>query len=278
MAAKRRQTLHNVDLFDLVLADERSQVTPEAVEASADEQANAVVKPLQLDQIAKFNKKVDSTGIIYLSRIPPGMGVSKVKHLLSQYGELGRIYLKRDDKDLKAVPKRKDGKKIKEKHTAHRFVEGWIEFQDKRIARSVADLLNAKPIGGKKASPFKDDIWTMKYLPRFKWGMLSEQIALEASIQSNLLRSHLAQSKRDQSSYLQQVDKAKQIKRRHEKHEQPDLGAPSAPPDDSIDPVDQLANPQPKKARLFKQRPLLSGRTDSSAQGEALDKVLKSIF
>lgn len=35
-------------------------------------------------------------GLIYLSRIPPGMGPSKVKHLLGAYGEVGRVYLARD--------------------------------------------------------------------------------------------------------------------------------------------------------------------------------------
>lgn len=34
-------------------------------------------------------------GLIYLSRIPPGMGPSKVKHLLSAYGEVGRVFLAR---------------------------------------------------------------------------------------------------------------------------------------------------------------------------------------
>ena len=35
----------------------------------------------------------------------------------------------------------------KEKHKEHRFAEGWVEFSDKRVARSVADLLNANTIG-----------------------------------------------------------------------------------------------------------------------------------
>lgn len=56
------------------------------------------------------------------------------------------------------------------------FTEGWIEFKDKKIARSVADMLNAQPIGGKKGSRWKDDVWTMKYLPKFKWNMLTEQV------------------------------------------------------------------------------------------------------
>ena len=56
------------------------------------------------------------------------------------------------------------------------FTEGWVEFQDKKVARSVATMLNAQPIGGKKGTRWRDDVWTMKYLPKFKWHMLTEQI------------------------------------------------------------------------------------------------------
>ena len=51
-----------------------------------------------------------------------------------------------------------------------------MEFKDKKIARSVADMLNAQSIGGKKGTRWRDDVWTMKYLPKFKWNMLTEQV------------------------------------------------------------------------------------------------------
>ena len=56
------------------------------------------------------------------------------------------------------------------------------QFKDKRVARSVAEMLNAQPIGGKKGSRWRDDVWTMKYLPKFKWHMLTEQIGKPRSI------------------------------------------------------------------------------------------------
>jgi ESF2/ABP1 family protein len=37
-------------------------------------------------------------------------------------------------------------------------------------------MLNAQPIGGKKGTRWRDDVWTMKYLPKFKWSMLTEQV------------------------------------------------------------------------------------------------------
>lgn len=70
--------------------------------------------------------------------------------------------------------------KQKERHQSHNFKEGWIEFLDKRVARSVAEMLNAQTIGGNGPKSSKnrwyDDVWTMKYLPRFRWDQLSEQV------------------------------------------------------------------------------------------------------
>lgn len=40
------------------------------------------------------NSKRHKTGVIYLSRIPSGMTVTKLAEILSNYGELGKIYLK----------------------------------------------------------------------------------------------------------------------------------------------------------------------------------------
>jgi hypothetical protein len=56
------------------------------------------------------------------------------------------------------------------------YTEGWVEFKDKKVARSVAEMLNAQSIGGKKGTRWRDDVWTLKYLPKFKWHMLTEQV------------------------------------------------------------------------------------------------------
>lgn len=51
-----------------------------------------------------------------------------------------------------------------------------MEFEDKRVAKRVASLLNNNIVGGKKASYYHDDIWNVKYLPKFRWTHLSEKI------------------------------------------------------------------------------------------------------
>jgi hypothetical protein len=59
------------------------------------------------------------------------------------------------------------------------FTEGWVEFEDKAIAKSIAQGLNGQQIGGKRRSAYHYDLWNMKYLPKFKWDHLTEEIAYE---------------------------------------------------------------------------------------------------
>ena len=150
------------------------------------------VKPLTPEALAAFNVTQARSGVIYISRIPPGMQPAKVRHLLSQYGEVGRVYLQQEGENVGIMPSMLakdwlDAKTayLRRKYTTTKkphFVEGWVEFKDKQVARSVAGMLNAQPIGGKKGTRWRDDVWTMKYLPKFKWNMLTEQIGRTTSI------------------------------------------------------------------------------------------------
>ena len=51
-----------------------------------------------------------------------------------------------------------------------------MEFHDKRVAKTVALMLNNTPIGGKKRSYYHDDLWNIKYLSKFRWTHLTEKI------------------------------------------------------------------------------------------------------
>lgn len=55
-----------------------------------------IVEPLTRDALAAFNAAQERTGVIYISRIPPGMRPTKVRHLMSGYGEIGRVYLQQE--------------------------------------------------------------------------------------------------------------------------------------------------------------------------------------
>ncbi|PWN31056.1 hypothetical protein BDZ90DRAFT_205408, partial [Jaminaea rosea] len=164
------------------------------------------------------DRKQRKRGIIYISRIPPGMTPPKVRHLLSGFGEVERIFLQDGV-----------GKQREREQGARRFTEGWVEFLSKSTAKLIASSLNAQPIGfvssssrkaNKNARRWQDDVWTMKYLPGFKWHMLSEQMAHERAAHASRLRTELSQSKVEQQDYLRKVERARVARNKEERKRQ----------------------------------------------------------
>ncbi|KAI0722205.1 hypothetical protein C8T65DRAFT_564907 [Cerioporus squamosus] len=235
------------------------------------------VKPLTPEALAAFKAAQEKAGVIYISRIPPGMRPTKVRHLMSAYGEVGRVYLQQED--AKRAYLRRKYTATKKAH----YTEGWVEFKDKRVARSVAEMLNAQPIGGKKGSRWRDDVWTMKYLPKFKWNMLTEQIAHEAAVHAAQLRVELSQSRKEQRDYLKNVELARVLgKRAERKRKSVGDGDPQSAGDTAQRPqkvqrkveVDEARAQAPPKEKRKKPKPM-DPNPDAGAQ---LDSVLGSIF
>ncbi|KAK7695550.1 hypothetical protein QCA50_000186 [Cerrena zonata] len=231
-----------------------------------------VVKPLTPEALAAYKAAQEKTGVIYISRIPPGMRPTKVRHLMSQHGEVGRVYLQPED--AKRSYLRKKYTSTKKIH----FTEGWVEFKDKKVARSVADLLNAQPIGGKKGTRWRDDVWTMKYLPKFKWRMLTEQIAHEAAIHAAQLRVELSQSRKEQQEYLKNVELARVLDKRAERKRKAGGDEEQRPPAGerpsrrTFEGAEGSRQPE-KKRRKEREKPEVS-----AADPRQLDSVLSSIF
>ena len=42
------------------------------------------------------------------------------------------------------------------------YTEGWVEFRDKRVAKRVAASLHNTPMGSRRRSPFRYDLWNLK--------------------------------------------------------------------------------------------------------------------
>jgi ESF2/ABP1 family protein len=91
------------------------------------------------------------------------------------------------------------------------FTEGWVEFQDKAVAKQVAGALNGQQMGGKRRSAYHFDLWAMKYLPKFKWDHLTEEIAYEKAVREQRMAQELSAAKRERDFYMSRVDKAKAI-------------------------------------------------------------------
>lgn len=131
---------------------------------SLNEEKNSQQNDNQINDNNNNNKKVNKLslnlskrGIVYLSFIPKGMNCKQLRQLLSQFGEIDRIYLEKD--------KSLNNKKKKSYNIS--YSEGWVEFKKKRVAKLVAKTLNGTQIGGKRKNRFYDSIWSLKYLHKY---------------------------------------------------------------------------------------------------------------
>ncbi|CAI9780611.1 unnamed protein product [Fraxinus pennsylvanica] len=168
---------------------------PSSNEVKKDERKNKRKKRL-LKETEKANKR----GVCYLSRVPPHLDPLKLRQILSRYGEIQRIYLTPEDSAARAHRKKAGGFRGQE------FSEGWVEFTKKSVAKRVAETLNGEQIGGKKRSRFHHDIWNIKYLSKFKWDDLTEEIAYKSAIREQKLALEISAAKRERDFYLSKVD------------------------------------------------------------------------
>ncbi|KAF9548730.1 RNA-binding ATPase activator esf2 [Mortierella hygrophila] len=234
------------------------------------------VKPLTLEELEKFQAVRDKTGIVYLSKIPPFMKPVKLRHLLGAFGELGRVYLAPEDSKVAARRKKYGGNK------KQNFTEGWVEFKDKSIAKQVAKSLNATIIGGSKKSFYHDDMWNIKYLPKFKWDHLTERIAYENASRAQRLQAEINQAKRENKSILTNIEKAKMIKNMEEKKAAKRQASEmdSTPAASSTATAkSQVTTAEPKIRRSFKQRRLgESSESTSAAPAKPVSGKIKSVL
>ncbi|KLT42319.1 hypothetical protein CC85DRAFT_296546 [Cutaneotrichosporon oleaginosum] len=212
------------------------------------------------------SKKKKTPGIVYISRLPPGMTPHKVRHLMAKWGEVGRVYAQRRDAATGYNP---DHHKKKERHRSADFTEAWVEFMDKSVAKTVAPMLNAQVIGGKKGDRWRDDIWTMQYLSGYKWEMLGEQVAYERQVHQSRLRAELARSKTEQNEYLKNVELARVLKKREER-------AAQQPPTETENAGKESKGKEGKGKRVYRQREVADRAHGLAAKG--MDDVLGSLF
>lgn len=88
-----------------------------------------------------------------------------------------------------------------------------MEFLSKRAAKAVAQRLNGQPIALRKSSKFADTLWTMKYLPRFKWVHLSERLTYEKAVHKQRLQAEVSQARREAQFFQENLDRSDKNKR-----------------------------------------------------------------
>ena len=106
------------------------------------------IHKLSLTETEDFNKKLKKRGCIYVARVPPRMTPTKIKSLLSDFGEVTRVYLVEEDATVRKRRKKEYGGS-----GGKRYIEGWVEFASKRKAKHIAATLNVTPISNTKRNP-----------------------------------------------------------------------------------------------------------------------------
>ncbi|ORY98685.1 hypothetical protein BCR43DRAFT_487973 [Syncephalastrum racemosum] len=235
------------------LQQEEGKASDAKTEESKRKRTKRKVKPLTPEELAKFEAEQKRAGVCYLSRIPPFMKPHRLKELLSKYAEVGRMHLVPEDPKIT---------KRRKKYTKNRrinYVEGWVEFKDKKQAKTLAEHLNMKQIGGKRKSNYYHEMWTIKYLPKFKWNHLMEQITYEQRAREHKLRTEIAQATRENKAYLQNVEHAKQHKALQKKRKREDEA------DSDV-------------KRTFKQREKVKRDHDATQPKRAMTEDMKSVL
>lgn len=231
-----------------------------------------ISRPLTKKNLVTSDQAVHRSGVVYLSRIPPFMKPAKLRSLLEPYGAINRIFLAPEDPTAHARRVKAGGNKKRS------FTEGWVEFLRKKEAKAVCELLNARTIGGKKGSYYRDDIWNLLYLKGFKWHNLTEQISTENAERASRMRAEISKTSRENKEFVRNVEQgkvldgiAKSAAARKRK----------ATTDEGVEPqagADETAAPKRQHTRTFKQIPLAKKSTDADEQPERVTRVLSKIF
>lgn len=221
-------------------------------------------KQRRLKKLKSDKKTKHKTGVVYLSRVPPYMKPAKLRQILTRFGEVDRLFLKREEEHKHQQRVKSGGNK------KTMFEEGWAEFIRKKDAKLCASTLNGNIIGGKKGNFYHDDVMNVKYLPGFKWADLTEQIARENDIRQAKLQLEISQANKLNAEFIHNVEKSKMVnkmkqsKKRNQQESQQ---------------VDEEVR------RTFKQRKVASTRASapdsqrqSQPQSKALNDVMHSLF
>jgi len=228
-------------------AEQKPREEEEEEEDDEDEEEEKArrIKEKRRKKLQEENAKLKKRGVCYLSRVPPHLKPLKLRQILSQHGEILRIYLAPEDPAIRMRRKRAGGNRGKE------YTEGWVEFAKKSVAKRVASMLNGEHMGGKKRSAHYYDLWNIKYLRKFKWDNLIEEIAYKNAVREQKLAMEISVAKKERDFYLAKVDQSRAIRSSEEhfrKKQKREAGCSDVAQSEKIDDL------PPKVLRYFPQR------------------------
>ncbi|CEJ84753.1 hypothetical protein VHEMI03568 [[Torrubiella] hemipterigena] len=221
-----------------------------------------ITRPATKKNLVATEAAIKKSGVVYMSRIPPFMKPAKVRSLLEPYGTINRIFLAPEDPAAHARRVKAGGNKKKS------YTEGWVEFVKKKEAKAACELLNARTIGGKKGSYYRDDIWNLLYLNGFKWNNLTQQIAAEDAERASRMRAEISKTTKENKEFVRNVERAKMLDGMQAKSKKRKADAGE----------DASTAPLEEGSRTFKQIPLAKKAKETDEPSERVSRVLSKIF
>lgn len=225
-----------------------------------------VNRPLTKKNLIASAEAIKKSGVVYMSRIPPFMKPTKLRSLLEPYGKINRIFLAPEDPTAHSRRVKAGGNKKKS------YTEGWVEFVKKKDAKVACELLNARTIGGKKGSYYRDDLWNLLYLHGFKWHNLTEQIATENAERSSRMRAEISKTAKENKDFVRNVERAKMLDGMQAKAQTKKRKADGDETTTTPAPADDRGN------RTFKQIPLAKKAKATDEPSAQVSRILSKIF
>lgn len=245
---------------------EEDKEDTESAQPQIPEKLNKKLKKMTPERLAKEQKRVKKSGVVHLTLVPPFMQPSKLRLIMLRFGPVGRIFLQPEDEKLRR-------KRIKYKgNKRQNFTEGWVEFEKKKHAKLCAMTMNGQKIGGNKKDRYHDDILNLRYLRKYTWQDLQQQLATENEVRQAKLALEVSRQRKVNKTFIENVETAKMIERAKKRRAE-DEEAPKKHEDDD------------KVRRTFKQRKIASARADADTSkftkekaGDQLELVINQIF
>lgn len=159
--------------------------------------------------LSKLRRRKGKSGVVYISRVPPGLDVGIVRSILGRVGPLGRVWLRAEEKETVAARRKIGGRR------RAGFSDGWVEFLRCADAESAVALLNGQSMtGATRRGRFENDLWCLRLLPDFKWDDLVDEACGTRRERVLRVKSEVAASRRERSFVEQRSALAKSIERR----------------------------------------------------------------
>jgi ESF2/ABP1 family protein len=213
-------------------------------------------------KLKKPKKSARKTGVVYLSRVPPGLDVGIVRSVLGRCGTLGRVWLRAEARE------HVDSRRILGGRRNAGFSDGWVEFSRASDAETAVVLLHGQPMtGATRKGKFQNDLWCLKFLPGFVWDDLVEEVCGTRRERLLRVKSEVAAARRERAFVEEKAELARVMKR----DDQARAGADAEMAGDSGDKPEVVKRPIVRRFR--QKRPLGSAGDDDDEDRYAMQKL-----